>query len=90
VLNPDGTLRRGSGVVGVGPSESSTAVKFNQNIDACAILSSIGRNGSTAPAGGSNADEFVTNGQPKDTVVVPPYNSAGTGAQQAVHVAVFC
>jgi hypothetical protein len=90
VLNPDGTLRRGSGVVSVGPSGASTAVKFNQPISSCAIVSSIGRNGSTAPAGESNADEFVTNAQPNDTVIVTAFNSAGAIAQQSVHVAVFC
>jgi hypothetical protein len=78
------------GVVSVSAVGGGTGVKFNQDIDACAIVSSIGRDGSFAPAGESNADEFVTNGQPKDTVVVTPYNSAGAGAAQAVHVAVFC
>lgn len=91
VLNPDGSLRKGSGVVSVsgGPSVF-TQVKFDQDIDDCAILSSIGRTGAGLTPGQTIADEFVANGFAKDTVLVETNDSAGAGANRGVHIAVFC
>lgn len=91
VLNQDGTLRRGSGVVSVSGAPSSfTSVKFNRNIDTCAILGTLGRTGAGFSAGQVIADEFVANGFAPDTVLVHTNDSAGMGANRGAHVAVFC
>lgn len=91
VLNQDGTLRKGSGVVSVSGSPAGFAqVKFLQNIDTCAIIASIGRTGGGLSAGQVIADEFVANGFPKDTVLVQTEDSAGAGSGRGVHIAVFC
>jgi hypothetical protein len=91
VLNQDGTLRRGSGVVSVsGAPAGFTQVKFNRNINTCAILASIGRLGPALSNGEPMADEFVANGFAADTVLVRTNDSTGAGAARSVHVAVFC
>lgn len=91
VLNQDGTLRRGSGVVSVsGPPASFTSVKFNRNINTCAIVASIGRLGAALSNGEPMADEFVANGFAPDTVLVSTNDSGGADAARSVHIAVFC
>jgi hypothetical protein len=90
-LNPDGTLRRGSGVTSVTGAPSSFArVVFNRDINNCAILSSIGRTGGSLSPGQTIADEFVSNGFATNEVLVSTADSAGTGAARGVHIAVFC
>jgi hypothetical protein len=91
VLNHDGTLRRGSGVVSVtGTLSSYASVKFNRNINTCAIVVSIGRLGAALSDGEPMADEFVSNGFAPDTVLVTTSDSAGSGSNRTVHLAVLC
>jgi hypothetical protein len=91
VLNQDGTLRRGRGVMSVtGAVSSYAAVKFNRNINTCAIVVSIGRNGAGLSNGEPMADEFVANGFAPDTVLVRASDSAGAGAARSVHVVALC
>jgi hypothetical protein len=92
VLNSDGTLRKGSGVVSVSGAQGTlwATVKFNRNIDTCAILSSIGRTGAGFSSGETVADEFVANGFARDSVLVRTGDPAGTNAPRGVHLAVFC
>jgi hypothetical protein len=90
-LNPDGTLKRGSGVTGVNGAPSLfTRVVFNRDISNCAILSSIGRTGSSLSPGQTIADEFVPNGFATNEVLVATADSAGVGSNRGVHIAVFC
>lgn len=91
VLNSDGTVRKGSHVLGAtGNFTSYVRVQFDREIDTCAILSSVGRTGGSFATGQTIADEFVANGFAKDTVLVQSHDSAGADAGRGVHVAVFC
>jgi hypothetical protein len=44
VVESDGTLRHGSGVISVsGEPKFGTIVTFNRNVDTCAVIASVGR-----------------------------------------------
>jgi hypothetical protein len=73
-----------------GTPSSYVSVRFNRNINTCAILTSIGRLGASFSDGEPNADEFVANGFDPDTVLVTTSDSAGSAANRSVHLAVFC
>jgi hypothetical protein len=91
VVNSDGTLRRGKGVASVtGSPGSYTRIEFEKPVTSCAIIASLGRNGSSFADGQVDADEFVGNGFPNTAVLVSTSNSAGAGTDESFHVAVIC
>jgi hypothetical protein len=91
VVNADGTLRRGSGVLGSsGHPSTFTKVRFDRPIDGCAILASVGKTGGALIPGEVVADEFAGPSIGADEVLVSTPNAAGSFTDRGFHLAVFC
>src|SRR5207248_3974575 len=88
VINPAGTLARGSGVVSV--SHTSTGayrIQFNKNISACAWLGTIG-SATTVTSFGFIETELSSG--TTDTVHVETRDTNGANGDRGFHLAVFC
>jgi len=91
VVNADGTLRRGSGVLtSSGNPSTFTKVRFDRPIDNCAILASAGKTGGALAPGEVVADEFAGSAIGPDEVLVSTTNATGSFADRSFHLAVFC
>lgn len=91
VVESNGTLARGSGVVktdqpfGTGTYE----VVFNQNVFQCAYITGLGDGGDTAAEYKGNVAVTHRDGNP-NAVFVRGFDATGTLANQPFHIAVFC
>jgi hypothetical protein len=102
MVNSDGTLKRGRGVVSVGGGPSTYEVTFDRSVENCTYLSTLteadnnANSFSSPPEGQSNAAlsslDKVARGLPgaESTVTVETTNSAGSGAAFDFNLAVFC
>lgn len=97
IVDDDGTLYRGSGVVSTrrgGPSSGSYLVTFNRDVSQCAAVAStgghpLGPGSSTGISVGTAS--AATAGSPFEGVVsVLTKNPAGADADRIFHLAVFC
>jgi hypothetical protein len=88
VINPVGTLARGSGVLSVSHTSTGTyRIQFNKNISACAWLATIG-SATTITSFGFIETELSTG--TTDTVHVETRDISGLPADRGFHLAVFC
>lgn len=88
VINPLGTLARGSGVVSVSHTTTGTyRVQFNKNISACAWLATIG-SATTVTSFGFIETELSTG--TTDTVHIETRDTGGFPADRGFHLAVLC
>jgi hypothetical protein len=90
VVNPDLTLARGAGVVGVAKEdEGQSSVVFDRDISECAFTANVGYAGDV----GSPPDGSVTvvglNGQPNG-VYISTFNQAGASADSGYHLVITC
>lgn len=94
VVDSDGTLRRGSGVVSVsGEPKFGTTVTFNRNVDTCAVIASVGRTGREFTQGRVLADTGleITGHKILDPNKVIAQTSGNEGAVSlGFNLAVFC
>lgn len=94
VVNSDGTLRQGSGVVSVsGEPKNGTSVTFNRNVDNCAVIASVGRTGRDFVQGRVLADTGleITGHKILDANKVIAQTSGNEGpASLGFNLAVFC
>jgi hypothetical protein len=102
MVNSDGTLKRGRGVVDVDPFGSRYEVTFDRSVENCTYLSTLtsagnGRNNfSSPPEGQSNAAlgslAKLADGLPgaESVVTVETADSAGVGTPFDFNLAVFC
>lgn len=92
VVNAGGTLVRNSGISGVSKGDGAESqgvydVTFSQNVDGCAILTSIGQTG-TAPAGIAG---FISTRMLSSSVVrVETANVQNNPTNYPFHIAAFC
>lgn len=94
VVESDGTLRRGSGVISVsGEPKFGTTVAFNRNVDTCAVIASVGRTGREFLQGRVLADTGleITGHKTLDANKVIAQTSGNAGPESlGFNLAVFC
>jgi hypothetical protein len=86
VVNANGTLARGKGVVGVGRQNPTGGYKvvFNQNVSGCAFSATIG-----SPGSGTNFG-FIEVEPDASGVFVGTLSTAGAFADRPFHLVAFC
>ncbi len=90
VVNPTGSLARGSGVVSVSHTATGNyRVQFNKNISACAWLATIG-SATTITTFGFIETELQTGTTDTVHVEVRDPGNSNTAADRGFHLAVFC